>query len=60
MCWICSSLSRGRGVVLTTTNKERLDEAVEKDSEAFEVVGKPYDLDQITSAIHAGLKRVRG
>jgi DNA-binding response OmpR family regulator len=50
----------GRVVVLTTANKERLDETVGKDSEAFEVVGKPYDLDQITSAIHAGLKRVRG
>ena len=46
-----------RGLVLTTTNKERLDEAVGRDSEAFEIVGKPYDLDQIKEAIHASLKR---
>jgi DNA-binding response OmpR family regulator len=46
----------GRGLVLTTTNKERLDETVGQDSEAFEVVGKPYDLDQIRAAIHAALK----
>ena len=48
----------GRALVLTTTNKARLDEAVGKDSEAFEIVGKPYDLDQIKSAIQATLKRV--
>jgi DNA-binding response OmpR family regulator len=49
----------GRGLVLTTTNKKRLDETVGEDSEAFEVVGKPYDLDQIKDAIQASLKRVR-
>jgi DNA-binding response OmpR family regulator len=47
----------GRGLVVTTTNKERLDETVGHDSEALEIVGKPYDLDQITVAIHAALKR---
>jgi DNA-binding response OmpR family regulator len=46
----------GRGLVLTTTNKERLDETVGKDSEAFEIVGKPYDLDQIQTAIRDALK----
>jgi DNA-binding response OmpR family regulator len=46
----------GRGLVLTTTNKKRLDEAVGKDSEAFEIVGKPYDLDQIKGAIQAAVK----
>src|SRR6267143_960100 len=30
---------QGRGLVLTTTNKARLDEAVGKDSEALEIVG---------------------
>ena len=50
----------GRGLVLTTTNKERLDETVGKDSEAFEIVGKPYDLDQIKDAIQAALKRTAG
>jgi DNA-binding response OmpR family regulator len=47
----------GRGLVLTTTNKARLDETVGKDSDAFEVVGKPYDLDQIKGAIHAAERR---
>ena len=46
-----------RGLVLTTTNKARLDETVGKDSDAFKVVGKPYDLDQIKVAIHAAEKR---
>jgi DNA-binding response OmpR family regulator len=50
----------GRGLVLTTTNKERLDETVGRDSKAFEIVGKPYDLHQIRSAIHAALERARG
>jgi DNA-binding response OmpR family regulator len=49
----------GRGLVLTTTNKARLDEAVGTDSEAFEIVGKPYDLHQIEDAIEAALKRVQ-
>jgi DNA-binding response OmpR family regulator len=47
----------GRGLVLTTTNKERLDETVGADSGAFEIVGKPYDLDQIKAAIQAALAR---
>jgi DNA-binding response OmpR family regulator len=53
-----SKAMAGRGLVLTTTNKDRLDETVGKDSEAFEIVGKPYDLDQIKVAIDAALKRV--
>ena len=44
---------RGRGLVLTTTNKDRLDEVVGHDSLAIEVVGKPYDLQQIMMAITA-------
>jgi DNA-binding response OmpR family regulator len=47
----------GRGLVLTTTNKQRLDEAVGADSEAFEIVGKPYDLGQIRAAIDAAITR---
>ena len=34
----------GRGLVLTTTNKNRLDEVVGADSAAIEIVGKPCDL----------------
>ena len=45
----------GRSLVLTTTNKDRLDEEVGGDSKAFEIVGKPYDLDQIKDAIYAAL-----
>jgi DNA-binding response OmpR family regulator len=55
-----SKAMNGRGLVLTTTNKERLDETVGADSEAFEVVGKPYDLHQIKVAIHLALERARG
>jgi DNA-binding response OmpR family regulator len=50
---------KGRGLVLTTTNKQRLDETAGKDSEAFEVVGKPYDLAQIKGAIDAALVQRR-
>jgi DNA-binding response OmpR family regulator len=50
----------GRGLVLTTTNKKRLDETVGRDSQALEIVGKPYDLDQIKVAIHAALKTAGG
>jgi len=54
-----SQAMAGRGLVLTTTNKDRLDEAVGGNSQAFEVVGKPYDLTAIKGAIHAALRRVR-
>ena len=43
----------GRGVVLTTTNKARLDEVVGEDSQALEVVGKAADLAAIDHAIKA-------
>jgi DNA-binding response OmpR family regulator len=52
-----SKAMEGLGLVLTTTNKARLDEAVGKNSEAFEIVGKPYDLAQIRDAIEAALAR---
>ena len=47
----------GRGLVLTTTNRQRLDEVIGEDSEAFEIVGKPYDLNQIKGALDIALKR---
>lgn len=50
----------GRGLVLTTPNKARLDETAGQNSEAFEIVGKPYDLNQIKGAIDAALSRARG
>jgi hypothetical protein len=42
---------RGRGIVLTTTNKARLDEVLGEDSHALEVVGRSKDLKQIDAAI---------
>ena len=50
---------RGRGLVLTTTNKDRLDEVVGRDSLAIEVVGKPYDLQAIMTAIGGALELAR-
>jgi DNA-binding response OmpR family regulator len=47
-----SDSMRGRKVVLTTTNKQRLEELVGP-TDAFEIVGKPYDLDQIVGAVKA-------
>jgi len=47
----------GRGLVLTTTNKDRLDEVVGGDSTALEVVGKPYDLKQIMRAIDEAARK---
>ena len=42
-----SDAMRGRGLVLTTTNKNRLDEVLGTDSHALEVVGKPEDMKKI-------------
>jgi DNA-binding response OmpR family regulator len=50
---------RNRGLVLTTTNKKRLDETAGEDSRAIEIVGKPYDLAQIRGAIEEALDRAR-
>jgi CheY-like chemotaxis protein len=52
-----SKAMEGRGVVLTTTNKMRLDEFVRKDSTAIEIVGKPYDFKSIVKAIEAAVRR---
>ena len=42
---------QGRGIVLTTTNKNRLDEVLGEDSHALEVVGRAKDLQEIDTAI---------
>lgn len=46
-----SKTMKGRGIVLTTTNKNRLDEVLGEDSHALEVVGRPKDLVAIDAAI---------
>ena len=46
-----AEVMRGRGSVLTTTNKNRLDEVLGTDSHALEVVGKAKDLKEIQAAI---------
>jgi DNA-binding response OmpR family regulator len=48
---------KGRGMVLTTTNKARLDEVLGEDSHALEVVGRPKDLQQIDAAIKAETRK---
>jgi hypothetical protein len=47
----------GRGAVLTTTNKDRLDEVLGEDSLALEVVGRARDLQQIDAAIQAETRK---
>jgi len=49
---------KSRGIVLTTTNKKRLDEIVGDNSDAIEIVGKPYDLQEISDAIENALLKV--
>jgi CheY-like chemotaxis protein len=53
-----SPAMRGRGIVLTTTNKNRLDEAVGGDANAIELVGRAKDLGEIDAAIAAETQRV--
>jgi DNA-binding response OmpR family regulator len=52
-----SNTMRGRGSILTTTNKVRLDEVLGSNSHAVEVVGKPRDLHEIAAAIKAETKK---
>ena len=42
--------------VITTTHRERLQELVGDCGEVYEVIGKPYDLRQITQAVETALQ----
>jgi DNA-binding NarL/FixJ family response regulator len=46
-----------REFVLTTTNKPALEQLV-GDTEAFEIIGKPYDLRRVVDAVRAALARL--
>ena len=48
---------KGRGIVLTTTNKNRLDEVLGEDSHALEVVGRSKDLKEIDAAIKSETRK---
>ena len=47
---------RGRAVVITTTHKGNLEKLVGP-TEAIEIVGKPYDLQQVVEAVKRALER---
>ena len=46
-----------REFVLTTTNKPALEQLV-GDTEALEIIGKPYDLRRVIDAVRAALARL--
>jgi DNA-binding response OmpR family regulator len=55
-----SKAMKGRGLILTTTNKARLDEVLREDSYAVEVVGRSKDLKEIDAAIKTESRKARG
>jgi DNA-binding response OmpR family regulator len=47
---------KARTFVITTTNKPALDQLV-GENEAIEIIGKPYDLQQVVEAVRSALTR---
>jgi hypothetical protein len=50
---------QGRGVVLTTTSKNRLDELIGEDSHAIEIVGTLMDRARVLEEIKAATRLAR-
>jgi DNA-binding NarL/FixJ family response regulator len=53
---ISSKAMEGRALVVTTTNKRVLEELIGP-SDVLELVGKPYDLEQICDAVALALRK---
>ena len=53
-----TEVMRGRGFVLTTTNKRALDELV-GETGALEIVGKPYDIEEVVTAARKEIAKRR-
>jgi len=54
-----AAVMQGRGVVLTTTSKQRLDDLIGEDSHAIEVVGAHMDRALILEEIKAATRLAR-
>ena len=49
---------RSRRVVVTTTNKRALDTLLGETTDAIEIIGKPYDFEQVVKAVEAQVTAV--
>jgi DNA-binding response OmpR family regulator len=54
-----ATVMRGRRFVLTSTNAQRVTEIVGTHEQVHEIVGKPYDLEQIAGAVQGAIDASR-